>query len=167
MPSTRGNLDLFAERGAVGRLGGCAVCASGSCAGGAEGETGPVPSSRIVGACGEITGVPLEPEAAGADDGGCGRGADVVEPACEIRPEPGDVRWVDGGDVARPWESGIGPAVVSGVCDITVLRGSNPPVTSDTKSRDIAFVGASSSSWAVLMRTVSCPASTATSNPPS
>ena len=114
-----------------------------------------------------MIGVPSEPEAAGADGAGGGSDADVVRSGGEIRPEPGDVCCVDGGDVARPWESRIGPAVFSGDCDITVLRGSNPPVTSDTKSRDIAFVGASSSSCAVFMRTVSCPASTATSNPPS
>jgi hypothetical protein len=119
----------------------------------------------MVGACGEMIGVPLEPEAAGADEAGGGSDADVVRSGGEIRPEPGDVCCGDGGDVVKP--SGKGPAVVSCGRDITVLKGSNSPVTSDTKSRDIAFVGASSSSCAVFIRTVSCPASTVTSNPPS
>src|SRR6266498_3861825 len=115
----------------------------------------------MVGDCGEMACAPLvEPEAAPADGAGGGSGADGG--GCgEIRSEPGDVCCGDGGEVVRPWESCEEAAMVSRGSDITVLRGSNSPVTSGTKSRDIAFVGASSSSCAVSTRTVSCPTSTA------
>ena len=73
MPSTSGHLDLFAGRAVAGDW---AVSASGSVGNGAEPGTGPVPVSRMVGDCGEMTCVPLdESDAAGADGGS---GAEVV-----------------------------------------------------------------------------------------
>ena len=132
MPSTRGNLDFFARgRGVTdGRAG------NGADGGRGNGAEVVAPDSCIVGCDGDGSAAPGDVSIiASRTGGGGGSGVEV------------------GG--ARSCVSRGRFAVVSSGRDITVLKGSNPPVTSEGRSRDIALVGASSSICALSMRIVS------------